>query len=133
VHAAEQPVRIVVNAMTAQAWAAAAHTETELVLDNLLRNACRYTRTRVVVSVLASRSTVRVLVDDDGPGVRPEHRSKIFDRFYRVSDDRARASGGAGLGLALVAELVRRRGGRVAVGESPDGGARFTVVWPRAH
>jgi signal transduction histidine kinase len=132
VRAAEQPVPIVVNAMTAQAWAAAAHTETELVLDNLLRNACRYTRTRVVVSVLAGRSTVRVLVDDDGPGVQPEHRARVFDRFYRVSDDRARSSGGAGLGLALVAELVRRRGGRVAVGESPDGGARFTVVWPRA-
>jgi signal transduction histidine kinase len=130
--AGEQPVPMVVNAMTGRAWAAAAHTEVELVLDNLLRNACRYTRTRVVVSVLASRSTVRVLVDDDGPGVRPEHRAKIFDRFYRVSDDRARTSGGAGLGLALVAELVRRRGGRVAVGESPDGGARFTVVWPRA-
>ncbi len=132
IHAAEQPVPIVVNAMTGQAWAAATHTETELVLDNLLRNACRYTRTRVVVSVLASRSTVRVLVDDDGPGVRPEHRAKVFDRFYRVSDDRARSSGGAGLGLALVAELVRRRGGRVAIGDSPDGGARFTVVWPRA-
>jgi signal transduction histidine kinase len=133
--AGEQPVPVVVNAVEAvagRAWASAAHTEVELVLDNLLRNACRYTRTRVVVSVLASRSTVRVLVDDDGPGVRPEHRSRVFDRFYRVSDDRARASGGAGLGLALVAELVRRRGGRVAVGESPDGGARFTVVWPRA-
>jgi signal transduction histidine kinase len=130
--AGEQPAPMVVNAMAGEVWAAAAHTEVEVVLDNLLRNACRYTRTRVVVSVLASRSTVRVLVDDDGPGVRPEHRSKIFDRFYRVSDDRARASGGAGLGLALVAELVRRRGGRVAVGESPDGGARFTVVWPRA-
>jgi signal transduction histidine kinase len=132
VHAAEPPVQIVVNAMTGKAWAAAAHTETEVVLDNLLRNACRYTRTRVVVSVLTSRTGVRVLVDDDGPGVRPEHRAKVFDRFYRVSDDRARSSGGAGLGLALVAELVRRRGGRVAVGDSPDGGARFTVVWPRA-
>ena len=130
--AGEQPVPIEINAMTGRAWAAAAHTEIELVLDNLLRNACRYTRTRVVVSVLESRATVRVLVDDDGPGVQPEHRAKIFDRFYRVSDDRARTSGGAGLGLALVAELVRRRGGRVAVGESPDGGARFTVVWPRA-
>ncbi|MBE1878111.1 sensor histidine kinase [Myceligenerans pegani] len=130
--AGEQPVPIAVNAMAGEAWAAAAHTEVELALDNLLRNACRYTRTRVVVSVLSGRSSVRVLVDDDGPGVPPEHRSKIFDRFYRVSDDRARASGGAGLGLALVAELVRRRGGRVAVADSPDGGARFTVVWPRA-
>ncbi|MFD7024278.1 sensor histidine kinase [Promicromonospora sukumoe] len=127
------PVPIVVNALTDRAWAAAAHTETELVLDNLLRNAGRYTRTRVVVSVLAQRSTVRVLVDDDGPGVPPEHRAHVFDRFYRVADDRARTSGGAGLGLALVAELVRRRGGEVAVGESPDGGARFTVVWPRAR
>ncbi|WP_369375269.1 sensor histidine kinase [Promicromonospora sp. Populi] len=132
VDGAEPPVQMVVNAMTGKAWAAAAHTETEVVLDNLLRNACRYTRTRVVVSVLTSRTGVRVLVDDDGPGVRPEHRAKVFDRFYRVSDDRARSSGGAGLGLALVAVLVRRRGGRVAVGESPDGGARFTVVWPRA-
>ncbi|WP_460887519.1 sensor histidine kinase [Promicromonospora xylanilytica] len=130
--AGEQPVPIVVNAMAGRAWASAAHTEIELVLDNLLRNACRYTRTRVVVSVLTGRATVRVLVDDDGPGVQPEHREKIFDRFYRVADDRARTSGGAGLGLALVAELVRRRGGRVAVGESPDGGARFTVVWRRA-
>ncbi|MFI2486651.1 sensor histidine kinase [Promicromonospora kroppenstedtii] len=128
-----EPVPIVVNALTDRAWAAAAHTETELVLDNLLRNAARYTRTRVVVTVLAQRSTVRVLVDDDGPGVPPEHRAKVFDRFYRVSDDRARTSGGAGLGLALVAELVRRRGGEVTVGESPDGGARFTVVWPRAR
>lgn len=130
--AGEQPVPVLVNALAGQAWAAAAQTETAVVLDNLLRNALRYTRTRVVVSVLADRSTVRVLVDDDGPGVLPEHREKVFDRFYRVADDRARSSGGAGLGLALVAELVRRRGGRVAVGESPDGGARFTVVWPRA-
>ncbi|GAB4083480.1 ATP-binding protein [Myceligenerans cantabricum] len=130
--AGDQPVPIAVNAMTGEAWAAAAQTEVELVLDNLLRNARRYTRTRVVVSVLSARSSVRVLVDDDGPGVPAEHRAKVFDRFYRVSDDRARASGGSGLGLALVAGLVRRRGGRVAVGDSPDGGARFTVVWPRA-
>jgi len=112
-----------------QAWALAAHPEVELVLDNLLRNACRYARGQIVVSVLASRSNVRVVVDDDGPGIAPEHREKVFDRFYRVSDDRARASGGTGLGLAMVAETVRRRGGRVMVGESPDGGARFQVTW----
>jgi signal transduction histidine kinase len=114
------------------AWAHAAHSEVELVLNNLLRNACRYAHSQIVVSVLAGHSTVRVVVDDDGPGVPPEHRERVFDRFYRVGDDRARSSGGSGLGLAMVAEAVRRRGGRVTVGESPEGGARFQVSWRRA-
>lgn len=121
-----------VSTAVGHAWASASHAEVELVLDNLLRNACRYARGQIVVSVLASRSNVRVVVDDDGPGIAPEHREKVFDRFYRVADDRARSSGGTGLGLAMVAETVRRRGGRVQVGESPDGGARFQVVWRTA-
>jgi len=128
----EQRPLVRVNAAVAEVWAQAAHAEVELVLDNLLRNACRYARAQVVVSVLAARSAVRVVVDDDGPGVAPEHRERVFDRFYRIADDRARESGGSGLGLALVAELVRRRGGRVAVGESPEGGARFQVAWRAA-
>ncbi|PXY21166.1 sensor histidine kinase [Prauserella muralis] len=123
------PVRV--SAAVPQAWALAAPAEVELVLNNLLRNACRYAASQIVVSVLASRSRVRVVVDDDGPGLAPEHRERVFDRFYRVSDDRARTSGGTGLGLAMVAEAVRRRGGRVTVGESPEGGARFQVVWPK--
>jgi signal transduction histidine kinase len=118
-----------VSGVVGQAWAYAAHSEVELVLDNLLRNACRYAQSQIVVSVLARRSTVRVVVDDDGPGIAPEHRDRVFDRFYRVSDDRARSSGGTGLGLAMVAETVRRRGGQVVVGESPEGGARFQVTW----
>ncbi|GAA3572040.1 ATP-binding protein [Amycolatopsis ultiminotia] len=118
-----------VSTAVAQAWASAAHQEVELVLDNLLRNACRYAAGQIVVSVLGSRSSVRIVVDDDGPGVAPEHRRKVFDRFYRAADDRARISGGSGLGLAMVAEAVRRRGGRVRVGESPDGGARFEITW----
>jgi signal transduction histidine kinase len=118
-----------VSGVVGQAWAHAAHSEVELVLNNLLRNACRYARSQIVVSVLARRSTVRVVVDDDGPGIAPEHRDRVFDRFYRVSDDRARSSGGTGLGLAMVAEAVRRRGGQVVVGESPEGGARFQVTW----
>ncbi|MDT8911519.1 ATP-binding protein [Amycolatopsis sp. PS_44_ISF1] len=122
-----------VSTAVGQAWASAAHAEVQLVLDNLLRNAGRYATGQIVVSVLASRSAVRVVVDDDGPGIAPEHRAKVFDRFYRVADDRARSSGGTGLGLAMVAEAVRRRGGRVRVGESPDGGARFEVSWRPAR
>ncbi|MFI6031230.1 sensor histidine kinase [Amycolatopsis magusensis] len=115
-----------------EAWAHASHAEVELVLNNLLRNAARYARGQIVVSVLAGRSSVRVVVDDDGPGIAPEHRDRVFDRFYRVADDRARTSGGTGLGLAMVAEAVRRRGGSVQVGESPEGGARFEVRWRSA-
>ncbi|TVT19141.1 ATP-binding protein [Amycolatopsis acidiphila] len=121
-----------VNGVVGTAWAYTAYAEVELVLNNLLRNACRYARSQIVVSVLAGHSTVRVVVDDDGPGVPPEHRDRVFDRFYRVADDRSRSSGGSGLGLAMVAEAVRRRGGRVTVGESPEGGARFQVTWRRA-
>lgn len=110
-------------------WVSAAPSEVDLVLDNLLRNAVRHARARVAVSVLHAASSVRLVVDDDGPGVAEEHRARVFDRFYRAQDDRARSSGGSGLGLALVAEVVRRRGGTVRVGESPDGGARFQVRW----
>ncbi|GAB3566860.1 ATP-binding protein [Amycolatopsis endophytica] len=121
------PVRV--TGVAGQVWAHAAHSEVELVLNNLLRNACRYASSQIVVSVLPGHSRVRLVVDDDGPGIPPEHRERVFDRFYRVGDDRARTSGGTGLGLAMVAETVRRRGGAVSVGESPEGGARFQVVW----
>lgn len=122
------PVRLSPGAFGA--WALAAPAEVELVIDNLLRNACAHARAQVVVSVLVVRSRARLVVDDDGSGVAPEDRANVFDRFYRASDDRARASGGTGLGLAMVAEAVRRRGGTVSVGESPEGGARFQATWP---
>jgi signal transduction histidine kinase len=114
-------------------WVSAAPSEVDLVLDNLLRNAARHARAQVTVSVLPATSSVRLLVDDDGAGIPEEHRARVFDRFYRIQDDRARTSGGSGLGLALVAEVVRRRGGTVQVGESPDGGARCQVRWRSLH
>jgi signal transduction histidine kinase len=124
-----QSPRVILQAPGRQAWVRAAPTEVDLVLDNLLRNAVLYARAQVTVAVLPAGGWVRLVVDDDGPGIAPEHREKVFDRFYRVQDDRARQTGGYGLGLALVAELVRRRGGTVLVGESPDGGARLQVRW----
>ncbi|PWW65411.1 sensor histidine kinase [Actinokineospora spheciospongiae] len=121
-----------VHAPPGSCWVYAAPSEVDLVLDNLLRNAVRHARARVVLTVLTAGRTARVVVDDDGHGIAEEHRAKVFDRFYRVQDDRARSSGGTGLGLALVAEVVRRRGGAVRVGESPEGGARFQVTWRTA-
>lgn len=122
-------VRLRVPAQSSAVWAAAG--ELDLVLDNLLRNAVRHARAQVTVFVLPTAGGgARLLVDDDGKGVPVAHRSRVFDRFYRVNDDRGRATGGFGLGLALVAEVVRRRGGTVSVGDSPDGGARFEARWP---
>jgi signal transduction histidine kinase len=130
---AEDSARVILQAPTGSAWVRAAPTEVDLVLDNLLRNAMLYARAQITVSVLPAGGSVRLVVDDDGPGIAPEHRDKVFDRFYRVQDDRARQTGGSGLGLALVAEVVRRRGGTVLVADSPDGGARFQVRWKSAN
>ncbi len=108
----------------------AAPSDVSRVLDNLLANAVRHARHTVRVAVLPGTHLVRVLVDDDGDGVPAEHRGQVFDRFHRVQHDRDRGTGGTGLGLALVAETVRRYGGTARVGQAPDGGARFEVHWP---
>lgn len=102
------------------------------VVDNLIANALVHGRPagRVVVRVTATPDGVRLTTDDDGPGVPPEDRSRIFDRFARGAAAAGRP--GSGLGLALVAQLVRLHGGRVAVSDSPLGGARFVVQLPPA-
>ena len=69
-------------------------------------------------------------VADDGPGVPPDQRARVFERFVRLDDARARADGGAGLGLAIVAEVVAAHGGTVDVVDSPLGGALFRVRLP---
>ncbi|MDT0351810.1 sensor histidine kinase [Pseudonocardia charpentierae] len=117
----------------APAAAAASPGEVALVLDNLLGNALRHARGLVQVGVLPAGRTVRLVVEDDGPGIPAADRDRVFDRFTRLEPDvESRAGGGAGLGLALVAALVAGRGGTVAAGEAPGGGARMEVRWPAA-
>ena len=117
----------------APAAAAASPGEVALVLDNLLGNALRHARSLVQVGVLPAGRTVRLVVEDDGPGIPAADRDRVFDRFTRLDPDvESRAGGGAGLGLALVAALVAGRGGTVAAGEAPGGGARVEVRWPAA-
>ena len=70
-----------------------------------------------------------LVVEDDGPGVAPADRAKVFDRFYRLDEARSADAGGSGLGLAIVTELVARHKGTVAI-EDGDRGARFVVRLP---
>ena len=105
----------------------------ERVIANLVENAARYGggATRVIVD--AGHHVARVAVDDEGPGVAPEERDAIFERFFRGSAAGQRRGGGqgSGLGLSLVTEHVRLHGGRVWVEDNPAGaGARFVVEIP---
>jgi signal transduction histidine kinase len=79
----------------------------------------------------ATRSGIRFLVEDDGPGIPADQRERVFDRFHRTDAARDRASGGTGLGLAIVRAIVEAHGGRVTAGATPDGGARIALELPR--
>ncbi|NPA91212.1 MAG: GAF domain-containing protein [Chloroflexi bacterium] len=104
----------------------------EVVLRNLLENALKYTPPGrpVRVRAFAEGDHVVVRVEDRGPGIPPEHRERIFDRFYRVPGVRA---GGAGLGLAICKGFVEAHGGRIWVEENPGGGAVFAFTLPIAQ
>jgi len=103
-------------------------------LRNLLENAIDHTDperglVRMGVEALPG-GRVRFLVDDDGPGIPVHQRERVFNRFHRTDAARDRASGGTGLGLAIVRAIADAHGGIVTAGESPEGGARFTLDLP---
>jgi signal transduction histidine kinase len=107
----------------------------DILLDNLIGNAIRYTpaygNVAVVVSELEEATLLQVI--DDGPGIAPEERERVFDRFYRIPrrqiDD---AAVGSGLGLAIVKVVTERHGGEVTLTTPGDGrGLEVRVVFPR--
>ena len=99
---------------------------------NLVENADRHAGGPRSVSVQRRDGVVVLTVDDDGPGVEPENRERIFERFARGPGTARRSLPGAGLGLAIVAETAARHGGSAWCSESPSGGARFSLSLPAA-
>jgi len=100
-------------------------------LRNLIANAVNHTNAPhglVRLSIdSAARGVLRFTVDDDGPGIPPAERERVFERFHRVDTARDRASGGTGLGLAIVRAIAEGHGGTVRAAGSPEGGARFEL------
>jgi two-component system, OmpR family, sensor kinase len=101
----------------------------ETVLRNLLYNATRYAKHSIRVAFTSSDGVNRLLVDDDGPGIPPADRHRVFESFVQLERTAGRKTG-FGLGLAIVKRAIEWHGGEVSVVESPLGGARFCVTWP---
>ena len=104
----------------------------EHVFDNLIVNAIQHTNRggTVHVGLIADGEQTRFVVEDNGEGIPAEHVSRLFEKFYRVPT--ARHSGGAGLGLAIVREIVAAHGGEIGVESEPGKGTRFTFTLPAA-
>ena len=100
------------------------------VVRNLVDNAAQHASERVTLSLGTVDGQALLVVEDDGHGVPPGERDRVFERFVRLDESRARASGGTGLGLAIVRESVQAHGGTVQIVDSSLGGARFEVRLP---
>jgi two-component system OmpR family sensor kinase len=107
-------------------------TRLRQAIGNLVRNAIVHTPvdTPVEVRVAAVNGTAHVMVADHGRGLGPEERSRVFEPFYRADPSRSRDSGGAGLGLSIVAAVAGAHGGTVNVTDTPGGGATFDLELP---
>jgi signal transduction histidine kinase len=101
-------------------------------LANLVDNAERHAKGQIRIETAPRGGCAELSVDDDGPGIPPADRDRVFERFTRLDDSRARDHGGSGLGLAVVRSIVTRHRGRVWTEDSPLGGARFVIALPMA-
>jgi two-component system phosphate regulon sensor histidine kinase PhoR len=101
-------------------------------LDNLLDNAAKFSPpgTAIDIEVAVSGDEIVLSVRDRGPGISPEHWSRVFERFYKVDRARPRESGGFGLGLAITKHLVQVLGGRIWTETARDGGQVFYIALP---
>ncbi len=123
-----------------QAWITAPPEWVDRLAGVLVDNACRYAagagaadgahaaRPAVRITAGGQGSRVSLTVEDTGPGIPEDERSRLFDRFYRATAE----GGGTGLGLAIADAVVRSTGGRWRVDDSPLGGARMQVTWHRS-
>ncbi|HOX43814.1 MAG TPA: ATP-binding protein [Myxococcota bacterium] len=115
-------------------WALGDEKALGQVLTNLLDNATKYTPDggHIQVRAACQAGQVRLEVVDDGPGIEPQHRARVFERFYRVDQGRSRAMGGTGLGLSIVKNLIEALGGQVGIEPNQPAGSIFWVTLPEA-
>jgi two-component system OmpR family sensor kinase len=128
----ERPVRLEVLPGSEAPIVTGDEARLRQVLGNLLSNALHHTPVSAPVTVAVGTESGRAVVHvrDSGPGLTDEQKSRVFERFYRADSARTRSTGGAGLGLSIVAALVEAHSGTIAVTDTPGGGATFSVHLP---
>lgn len=124
----ERPIELAVEPITVTGD----ESRLRQVLDNLFANARSHTPPGTAISVALQRvdGNARLSVADHGPGLSGEEAARVFERFYRADTSRARASGGVGLGLSIVAAVTEAHGGTATAEPTPGGGATFVITLP---
>jgi two-component system phosphate regulon sensor histidine kinase PhoR len=127
--ASAKEIGLEVQPSEAAALARADEEGLRTILDNLVDNAIKYTPAggRVIIRWQPDEAEVVIEVEDTGIGIGESHRSRIFERFYRVDRARSRQLGGTGLGLSIVKHLAQAFGGSVAVSSEIGEGSTFSV------
>jgi two-component system phosphate regulon sensor histidine kinase PhoR len=132
-----QEERAVVNINAPQnAWVVGDPDELIRVVENLIENAIKYgakpgVSAHVTIDLALGDHDVVLSVQDEGPGIEPEHLPRLTERFYRADAKSSRAKGGTGLGLAIVKHIVVRHSGRLVIESEPGRGAKFAVRIPK--
>jgi two-component system OmpR family sensor kinase len=98
------------------------------LLRNLVSNANNHTHSKIIIGIENSNSSLKLWVDDDGPGIPIDQRERLFEPFFRLDKTRSRRTGGFGLGLSIVAQIVRCHKGSISIQDNSAGGSRFLVT-----
>jgi len=130
--AAEKHQRLEIEAPTHPVHVHADRTLLRQAITNLLHNAIRHSPPHSTIRVATTHRESQAILEitDHGPGIAPDHREKIFERFYRIDKARSRAEGGAGLGLAIARLSVELNHGTIELDSTPGTGSCFRIVLP---
>jgi two-component system, OmpR family, phosphate regulon sensor histidine kinase PhoR len=109
--------------------------ELRSAFSNLVFNAVKHTPegTEIRIRWSAWSDSLELRVEDNGPGIEPEHLPRLTERFYRIDKARSRESGGTGLGLAIAKHIMNRHDARLLIASQIDRGSTFSCVFPRAR